>query len=99
MKTLSPAELAKLEHSFAADPSSDAYKPLAEASLGMGRFMEAMVVKRLDRRTYAVLQPLKELDDAGIHGGSRHFACSDRIYAAMRPLPAHLIQRLLVRLP
>src|SRR5690349_15621099 len=44
MKTLSPAELAKLEHSFAADPSSDAYKPLAEAYLGMGRFMEAMVV-------------------------------------------------------
>src|SRR5688572_12642079 len=44
MKTLSPAELAKLEHAFAADPSSDAYKPLAEAYLGMGRFMEAMVV-------------------------------------------------------
>jgi tetratricopeptide (TPR) repeat protein len=44
IKTLSPAELAKLEHAFAADPSSDAYKPLAEAYLGMGRFMEAMVV-------------------------------------------------------
>ncbi|MBN1203641.1 MAG: tetratricopeptide repeat protein [Myxococcaceae bacterium] len=44
IKTLSPAELAKLEHAFAADPSSEAYKPLAEAYLGMGRFMEAMVV-------------------------------------------------------
>jgi tetratricopeptide (TPR) repeat protein len=44
LKTLSPAELAKLEHAFAADPSSDAYKPLAEAYLAMGRFMEAMVV-------------------------------------------------------
>src|SRR5215217_984316 len=43
-KTLSPAELAKLEHAFASDPSSEAYKPLAEAYLGMGRFMEAMVV-------------------------------------------------------
>ena len=43
-KTLSPAELAKLEHAFATDPSSEAYKPLAEAYLGMGRFMEAMVV-------------------------------------------------------
>jgi tetratricopeptide (TPR) repeat protein len=43
-KTLSPAELAKLEHAFATDPASDAYKPLAEAYLGMGRFMEAMVV-------------------------------------------------------
>ena len=42
--TLSPAELAKLEHAFAADPASDAYKALAEAYLGMGRFMEAMVV-------------------------------------------------------
>jgi cellulose synthase operon protein C len=43
-KTLSPAELAKLEHAFATDPVSEAYKPLAEAYLGMGRFMEAMVV-------------------------------------------------------
>ncbi|MBI3183438.1 MAG: tetratricopeptide repeat protein [Myxococcales bacterium] len=43
-KTLSPAELAKLEHAFATDPQSEAYKPLAEAYLGMGRFMEAMVV-------------------------------------------------------
>src|SRR5687768_6865688 len=42
--TLSPAELAKLEHAFATDPASEAYKPLAEAYLGMGRFMEAMVV-------------------------------------------------------
>lgn len=44
LKTLSPAELAKLEHAFATDPASAAYKPLAEAYLGMGRFMEAMVV-------------------------------------------------------
>lgn len=43
-KTLSPAELAKLEHAFATDPASEAYKPLAEAYLSMGRFMEAMVV-------------------------------------------------------
>ena len=43
-KTLSPSELAKLEHAFATDPSSDAYRPLAEAYLAMGRFMEAMVV-------------------------------------------------------
>src|SRR5215472_10174389 len=43
-KTLSPQELAKLEHAFASDPGSDAYRPLAEAYLGMGRFMEAMVV-------------------------------------------------------
>lgn len=44
MKTLSQAELAKLEHAFATDPASGAYAPLAEAYLGMGRFMEAMVV-------------------------------------------------------
>jgi tetratricopeptide (TPR) repeat protein len=43
-KTLSQAELTKLEHAFATDPVSEAYKPLAEAYLGMGRFMEAMVV-------------------------------------------------------
>lgn len=43
-KTLSPAELQKLEHAFATDPASEAYKPLAEAYLAMGRHMEAMVV-------------------------------------------------------
>src|SRR5262245_4664417 len=42
--SLSPAELSALEHAFAADPSSEAYRPLAEAYLSMGRFMEAMVV-------------------------------------------------------
>jgi tetratricopeptide (TPR) repeat protein len=45
-KTLNPAELQKLEHAFATDPTSEAYKPLAEAYLGMGRYMEAMVVCR-----------------------------------------------------
>jgi tetratricopeptide (TPR) repeat protein len=43
-KPLSAAELASLEHAFAADPSSDAYRPLTEAYLAAGRFMEAMVV-------------------------------------------------------
>jgi tetratricopeptide (TPR) repeat protein len=42
--TLSPSELSQLEHAFATDPNSDSYRPLAEAYLGMGRFMEAMVV-------------------------------------------------------
>lgn len=40
----SPAELADLEHEFATDPSGQAYRPLAEAYLRLGRFMEAMVV-------------------------------------------------------
>ncbi len=39
-----PTELAQLEHAFATDPTSDAYHPLAEAYLSIGRFMEAMVV-------------------------------------------------------
>ncbi len=43
-KPLTPQELSALEHAFAADPASDAYRPLTEAYLGMGRFMEAMVV-------------------------------------------------------
>jgi cellulose synthase operon protein C len=43
-KHLAPAELAALEHAFAADPSSEAYRPLTEAYLAAGRFMEAMVV-------------------------------------------------------
>jgi tetratricopeptide (TPR) repeat protein len=43
-KPLTPAELSSLEHAFAADPASEAYRPLTEAYLAMGRFMEAMVV-------------------------------------------------------
>jgi tetratricopeptide (TPR) repeat protein len=52
-KTLSPAELAKLEHAFAADPSSEAYRPLAEAYLAAGRFMEAMVVCKKGVKAHA----------------------------------------------
>jgi tetratricopeptide (TPR) repeat protein len=43
-KPLTAAEISSLEHAFAADPGSDAYRPLTEAYLSMGRFMEAMVV-------------------------------------------------------
>ncbi|HSM93509.1 MAG TPA: tetratricopeptide repeat protein, partial [Anaeromyxobacteraceae bacterium] len=43
-KQISAAELTSLEHAFASDPTSDAYRPLAEAYLALGRFMEAMVV-------------------------------------------------------
>lgn len=43
-RQLSPAEIAALEHAFASDPTSDAFRPLAEAYIAMGRFMEAMVV-------------------------------------------------------
>jgi cellulose synthase operon protein C len=47
------AELAALEHAFAADPSSDAYRPLTEAYLAMGRFMEAMVVSKKGVKAHA----------------------------------------------
>jgi len=43
-KPPSAAELSALEHAFASDPTSEAYRPLTEAYLGAGRFMEAMVV-------------------------------------------------------
>ena len=43
-KQLSPAEISALEHAFATDPASDAYRPLTEAYLAAARFMEAMVV-------------------------------------------------------
>ena len=52
-KQLSPAELAALEHAFAADPASDAYRPLTEAYLSMGRFMEAMVVCKKGVKAHA----------------------------------------------
>jgi tetratricopeptide (TPR) repeat protein len=37
-------DLTKLEYEFATNPNSEAFIPLAEAYLGMGRFVEAMVV-------------------------------------------------------
>src|SRR5512143_179729 len=43
-KPTTAAELSALEHAFAADPASEAYRPLTEAYLAAGRFMEAMVV-------------------------------------------------------
>lgn len=43
-KPITPSELSALEHAFASDPGSDAYRPLTEAYLATGRFMEAMVV-------------------------------------------------------
>lgn len=46
----SAAELSELEHAFATDPSGRAYRPLAEAYLRLGRFMEAMVVCRKGMR-------------------------------------------------
>jgi cellulose synthase operon protein C len=45
-KPLSPAELSALEHAFAADPTSEAYRPLTEGYLAAGRYMEAMVVSK-----------------------------------------------------
>ena len=43
-------ELAALEQSFSQDPTSQAYLPLAEAYLALGRFMEAMVVAKKGAR-------------------------------------------------
>src|SRR5512132_1272307 len=44
VKQLTPVELSALEHDFASDPAADAFRPLTEAYLAAGRFMEAMVV-------------------------------------------------------
>jgi tetratricopeptide (TPR) repeat protein len=43
---LGPSELDALEQAFTSEPNSDAYRPLAEAYLALGRFMEAMVVSK-----------------------------------------------------
>ncbi len=42
----SAAEVSALEQAFARDPMSEAYRPLAEAYLALGRFMEAMIVAK-----------------------------------------------------
>jgi tetratricopeptide (TPR) repeat protein len=52
-KQFSAAEIASLEHAFAADPTSEAFRPLAEAYLALGRFMEAMVVCKKGIKAHA----------------------------------------------
>jgi len=47
-----PAELAGLEHAFAVDSQSEAYRPLTEAYLELGRYMEAMVVGKAGARAF-----------------------------------------------
>jgi cellulose synthase operon protein C len=49
-KTLSQAELSELELAYGRSP--DTYKPLVEAYLSLGRFMEAMVVCKRAAKTY-----------------------------------------------
>jgi len=44
MASSSLHDLAQLEYEFATNPNSEAFIPLAEAYLGVGRFVEAMVV-------------------------------------------------------
>ncbi|HET6437519.1 MAG TPA: tetratricopeptide repeat protein [Anaeromyxobacter sp.] len=51
-KPLSPTEISALEHAFASDPASDAYRPLTEAYLSTARFMEAMVVCKKGVKTH-----------------------------------------------
>lgn len=48
----SPAELARLEQAFASDSSQEAYHPLGEAYLALGRHLEAMVVCRKGVRSH-----------------------------------------------
>jgi len=47
-----PADLAGLEHAFAVDSQSEAYRPLTEAYLELGRYMEAMVVGKAGARAF-----------------------------------------------
>jgi len=47
-----PAELVGLEHAFAVDSQSDAYRPLTEAYLALGRYMEAMVVGKAGMKAH-----------------------------------------------
>ncbi len=49
-KTLSQAELSELELAYGRSP--DTYRPLVEAYLSLGRFMEAMVVCKRASKTY-----------------------------------------------
>ena len=65
---LSPAELASLEQAFASDPGSESYRPLAEAYLTMGRFMEAMVVSKRGIRNHPE-DPAPRVLLARVHAG------------------------------
>ncbi|HEY0838851.1 MAG TPA: tetratricopeptide repeat protein, partial [Vulgatibacter sp.] len=84
----SPADLAGLEHAFAVDSQSEAYRPLAEAYLELGRFMEAMVVAKAGARAFAE-SPEPRLLLARIHSKQgRHKKAYDEAAAALEIAPS-----------
>ncbi|HWV39407.1 MAG TPA: tetratricopeptide repeat protein [Vulgatibacter sp.] len=78
-----PAELAGLEHAFAVDSQSEAYRPLAEAYLELGRYMEAMVVGKAGARAFPT-SPEPRLLLARIHSKQgRHRKAFEEAAAAV----------------
>ncbi len=78
-----PAELAGLEHAFAVDSQSDAYRPLTEAYLALGRYMEAMVVGKAGAKAHPD-SPLPRVLLAKIYQAQgRHKKSLDELNAAL----------------
>ena len=99
VKPVSPPELAALEHAFATDPSSGAWRPLAEAYLAAGRHMEAMVVSKRGARAYPG-DPAPRVLLARVHAaqGREHKALEElgaALAAAPEDVPAQRMAGLL----
>src|SRR5260370_6962865 len=88
VKPLTPPDLAKLEHAFATNPSSEAYKPLAEAYLGMGRFMEAMVVCKKGVKAHPNVPDARILLARGYAQQGKEKKALDELGAALQTIPA-----------
>lgn len=92
---LGPSELDALEHAFATEPNSDAYRPLAEAYLSLGRFMEAMVVSKKGVKAHPGKPEPRVLLARVYAGQGKDRRALEELAAALKEtpgdVPAHLL--------
>jgi tetratricopeptide (TPR) repeat protein len=89
MANISGSDLAALEYEFATKPTSEAFIPLAEAYLGMGRFVEAMVVCKKGIKAHPDL-PVGRLIMARIYADqAKHQKSIEELNKLLKLVPEH----------
>jgi tetratricopeptide (TPR) repeat protein len=89
MTSTSLSDLAQLEYEFATNPNSEAFIPLAEAYLGAGRFVEAMVVCKKGIKAHPEL-PTGRLIMARIYTDqAKHQKAIDELNNLLKLSPEH----------
>ena len=90
MASESGPDLAQLEYEFATNPNSEAFIPLAEAYLQMGRFVEAMVVCKKGIKAHPEL-PTGRLIMARIYSDqAKHQKAIDELNSLLKLSPQNV---------